>query len=128
MLTEDQYYSSVEKFIKKKYNCMVTGTNKGHLSLGLVDVIGAYETSSEYNSDVELITVEVKTSTSSFGKSLGQALGYSLLGERCYLAVTFSDNENFSKEQQYMANHLGVDLLEYLLILFLNQKHHRLKL
>ncbi|MBE3135979.1 MAG: hypothetical protein IMZ43_01065 [Thermoplasmata archaeon] len=111
MLPEDQYYSSAEKFIKKKYNCIVTGRNKGYLALGLVDVIGAYETRSEYHSDVELIVVEVKTTTSSFGKSLGQSLGYSLFGERCYLVVTFSDNENFSKEQQYMANHLGVGLI-----------------
>ena len=111
MLPEDQYYSSAENFIKKKYNCIVTGTNKGYLALGLVDVVGAYETSSEYHSDVELITVEVKTSTSSFGKSLGQSLGYSIFGERCYLAVTFPDDENFSKEQQYMANHLGVGLI-----------------
>lgn len=114
MLAEEKYYPSVEAYIKKKFNCVKTGTTKGSTSLGYVDVIGAYETSSQYYTDIEVIVVEVKTTTKSFGKSLGQALGYSIYGERCYLAVVFNEDETFSDEQQYMANHLGVGLIRVL--------------
>lgn len=111
MLAEERYYPSVEAYIKKKFNCVKTGTTKGNTSLGYVDVIGAYETSSQYHTDIEVIVIEVKTTTRSFGKSLGQALGYSIYGERCYLAVSFANDKNFSDEQQYMAGHLGVGLI-----------------
>jgi len=114
MLPEDEYYPSVETYIGKKFNCIKTGTTKGNTSLGYADVIGAYETSSQYHTDIEVIVVEVKTTTKSFGKSLGQALGYSIYGERCYLAVVFTDDETFSDEQQYMAGHLGVGLIKIL--------------
>lgn len=111
MLPEKQYYPAVEKFIQEKYNCIKTGINKGNLALGLVDIIGIYEISSEFYTDVEIIVTEVKTTTSSFGKLLGQALGYSIFGERCYLAITFEENKSFTQDQEFMANHLGVGLI-----------------
>jgi len=110
-IPENQYYKSIEQYISKKFNCIKTGISKGSLSLGLADVIGVYDTSSEFYNDVELMVVEVKKRTSNFGKSLGQSLGYSIFGERCYLAVTFSDNETFTAGQITMADHLGVGLI-----------------
>lgn len=87
MVAESDYYPFIADFIKKKYNCLSVGINRGYLSLGLVDVIGAYDVGGPFMSDLELMFVEVKTSTNSFGKSIGQALGYSIYGDRCYLSA-----------------------------------------
>ncbi len=111
MVAESDYYPFIADFIKKKYNCLNVGINRGYLSLGLVDVIGAYEVGGRFLNDLELIFVEVKTSTNSFGKSIGQALGYSVYGERCYLGVPFKDDDTFTDEQVFMADHLGVGLI-----------------
>lgn len=111
MLPEGNYYSFVNEFIKDSFSCIVTGTNKGYLALGLIDVAGAYDTGSELHSEIELIIAEVKTSTSSFGKSIGQTLGYSVYAERCYLAIPFVNNGGFTHSQIYMANHLGIGLI-----------------
>lgn len=111
MLSEKEYYLTVKGYIADKFNCIGISVNKGHLALGLVDVVGAYDTSSDVLNDAEVVVVEVKTTTNSFGKSLGQALGYSIFGERCYLAVTFHGDNTFTKEQEYIANHLGVGLI-----------------
>jgi len=111
MLSEKEYYQSVKEYIAHKFRCIGISVNRGYLALGLVDVIGVFDTSSEYLNDVEVVLVEVKTTTDSFGKSVGQALGYSIFGERCYLAVTFNGDDTFTKEQEYIANHLGVGLI-----------------
>jgi hypothetical protein len=111
MLAEKDYYPAVEHFVQTKFNCIQTAVNKGFLYLGLADVIGIIDVSSEVHSQIEVVVVEVKTTIASFGKSLGQALGYSIYGERCYLAATFNGDENFSDEQVYTANHLGVGLI-----------------
>lgn len=111
MLQESEYYPFVEEFVKNSFSCVATGTNKGYLSLGLIDVAGAYDTGSELHCELEMIIAEVKTSTSSFGKSIGQTLGYSVYAERCYLAVPFVNNAGFTRPQIYMANHLGIGLI-----------------
>lgn len=111
MLPENQYYQSLQDYIQNKYNCIACKTNKGHLYAGLVDVVGVYETSGRFLNDVEIVVVEVKKSTSNYGKYVGQILGYSIYGERCYLAVTFTENDGFTPYQKYIANHLGVGLI-----------------
>lgn len=111
MLQESEYYPFVEEFVKNSFSCIATGTNRGYLALGLIDVAGAYDTGSELHCELEMIIAEVKTSTSSFGKSIGQTLGYSVYAERCYLAVPFVNNAGFTRPQVYMANHLGIGLI-----------------
>jgi hypothetical protein len=111
MLHEGDYYPFVEEFIKDSFSCVVTGTNRGYLALGLIDVAGAYDTGSDLHSELEMIIAEVKTSTNSFGKSIGQTLGYSIYAERCYLAIPFVNNVGFTHSQVYMANHLGIGLI-----------------
>jgi hypothetical protein len=111
MLEESEYYPAIEEFIGKKFNCLATTQGKGSHAIGLVDVIGAHEIGGTFTNELELICTEVKLTTASFGKSLGQILGYSLYGERCYLAVTFKGDDNFNSEQIYSANHLGVGLI-----------------
>ena len=111
MVSEKEYYPAIESYINNQFHCISTAKNKGYRSLGLVDIIGAYDVSSAFYNDIEVVVVEVKTSISSFGKSIGQALGYSIYGERCYLAITFSNNDTFQEDHKYIANHLGVGLI-----------------
>ena len=111
MLPEAEYYPAVKSFISNKFNCIATGCTKGTLDMGLVDVIGAYECGGLYGNNAEVVCVEVKLTTASFGKSLGQILGYSIYGERCYLAIAFHDGETFNNEEIAIANHLGVGLI-----------------
>lgn len=111
MLAEVDYYPCIERFIDKEFNCIKTGTNKGNLILGLVDVLGAYEISGDFHNDIEAVCVEVKTTTHSFGKSIGQALGYSIFVERCYLATAFEEGKTFSPDQLFIAGHLGAGLI-----------------
>jgi len=111
MLPEKDYYPIIEKFLEKRFNCISTGIGKGYLALGLVDVVGAYDISGELLNDIEVIVVEVKKTTSSFGKSIGQALGYSTYGERCYLAIPFKGKETYNEDHKYIADHLGVGLI-----------------
>ena len=99
MLPEKEYYNIMQGYIEKKFNCIACETNKGHLYAGLVDIVGAYETSGRFLNDLEVVVVEVKKNTSNYGKYLGQILGYSIYGERCYLAVTFSKEEGFTSYQ-----------------------------
>ncbi len=82
MLPEKEYYPATQKFIEKRFNCLATGVRKGDITTGQVDVIGAYETGGEFLSDIEVVSIEVKTSTSTFGKPLGQILGYSAIETR----------------------------------------------
>ena len=56
--------------------------------------------------------VEVKLSTSNFGKLLEQALGYSLFAHKCYLAIPMRRREWFTSEQRELATRLGVGLIE----------------
>lgn len=110
MSEEWEYYPRIAHFLKTKYHCFATGETTGSGHVGLADVIGIRDTGGPMMPDVEVIAVEVKLDTSSLGKSLGQALGYSLFADKCYLAVPMG-KKGFSLEQIEMATHLGVGLI-----------------
>ena len=76
--------------------------------VGIADVVGVRDVGGDARGDVEVISVEVKLTARNFGKIVGQALGYSLLAHRCYLAA----RTTFSEEQKELANRLGVGLIE----------------
>lgn len=107
-MKEKSLYKFVEKYLKKEFGCIATYQRKGPLQVGLADVIGLRDIGGEYSGDFEIVAVEVKLGTTSFGKSLGQALGYSLFAHKCYLAI----NEKLSLEHKEMSARLGVGLLE----------------
>jgi hypothetical protein len=56
--------------------------------------------------DTEVIACEVKDKEP-FLKSAGQALGYSVMAHRCYLAT----DEEFTRHQRDIAAHLGIGLI-----------------
>ncbi len=81
--------------------------------VGAADVLGVKDIGGVLSSDFEVVAVEVKKTKASFGKSLGQALGYSLFSHKCYLAIPSKKNEElFSIDDREIASHLGVGLIE----------------
>lgn len=111
-MKEASLYQCVEDFLSEAFRCFKTAIKAGTSFIGIADVVGVRDVGGDVRGDVEVIAVEVKKSTSNFGKILGQALGYSLFAHKCYLAVAFSGNDAFSLEQKELATRLGVGLLE----------------
>jgi hypothetical protein len=112
-MKESAFYPCVEEFLTSEaFGCFKTAQRVGTSFVGIVDVVGARDVGGDVRGEMEIIAVEVKKSPSNYGKILGQALGYSLLAHKCYLAVPFSNDKAFSLEQKELATRLGVGLLE----------------
>lgn len=108
-LKEDSLYKYVEDFLIDQLECFDTFQKAGTKYTGFADVIGIKDVGGRTSGDFEVIAVEVKKSTYNFAKNLGQALGYSLLAHRCYLATHLKGL--YTSEQERMADYLGVGLL-----------------
>jgi len=108
-LKEESLYKHVEDFLMDQLECFDTFQKVGTMYTGFADVIGIKDVGGRTSGDFEVIAVEVKKSTYSFAKNLGQALGYSLLAHRCYLATHLEGL--YTAEQEQMADYLGVGLL-----------------
>lgn len=106
---ESDLYPIVRAFLLKNrsFRCLYADTCKGNQNLGVADVVGVKHVGGDRSNAVEVIVVEVKTSNSSYGKKVGEALGYSLFGHRCYLASP----GRFDEAQRKFAAGLGVGLL-----------------
>ena len=111
-MKEEDYYKPVERFLRDDFGCFDTFQKTGPKYVGYADVLGIRDVGGRFCGDIEVISVEVKTSTYNFVKSLGQALGYSLFSHRCYLAIPMRYSEQYSSEHREMASHLGVGLIE----------------
>jgi hypothetical protein len=108
---EETLYPIVEKFLrdpKRGLDCFEVGQRRGNIDLGIADVIGVRHVGGDTSNSFEVVTVEVKKNTKSFGKKVGEALGYSLFAHRCYLAARGS----FNSLQKQFAAQLGVGLIE----------------
>lgn len=108
---EQRFYRLIQRLLEDDFGCFVTQQTTGVQGVGYADVLGARDIGGEYDSGVEVIAVEVKLSTRNFGKSLGQAHGYSLFANKSYLAVPFTRSDSFTSEQRDEAAHLGVGLI-----------------
>lgn len=111
-MKENELYEPIRKYFKTHFNCFKTEIMTGNRLIGNADVVGIRDIGGLETGDIEIITVEVKLSKSNFGKIIGQALGYSLMCNRCYLAVLFDKQDGFLEEHKILANKLGVGLIE----------------
>jgi hypothetical protein len=107
---ETAYYSAVERFLKKRFRCYVTAQNTG-TKYGRVDVVGIRDFGGELGGEAELIAVEVKAGRQPFNTATGQAYGYSVYAERCYLADFRTSRPAFTLAEIDVASKLGVGLL-----------------
>jgi hypothetical protein len=109
-LRESDLYESVERWARKQFGCFSTAINKG-TELGRVDVIGLRQAPGDHSSQTDLICIEVKRGTQPLLNALGQAVGYSVYGNYCYLADYRPDNP-FSEMEREVAEQLGVGLIQ----------------
>lgn len=107
-MKEVELHPIVVNFLKNDMKCIDARKELGYYTVGYADAFGIKDIGGQFNARVIGYAVEVKTSKSSFGKHIGQALGYSLFSHRCYLAIP----EEFNEDQIEMANRLGVGLIE----------------
>ncbi len=120
---ETYYYDKIRmRLLTHRFHCFISGRQVGCEDIGNIDLVGVKDIGGWSCGEIEVIGIEVKKANEDkkaiahFGKQLGQALGYSLLCHRVYLAGLFLPNEQgFSEEQKYLANHLGVGLIEAIL-------------
>lgn len=108
-LREESLYKYVEDFLIDQLECFDTFQKIGTVYTGYSDVIGIKDIGGRTSGEFEVISVEVKKSTRRFAANLGQALGYSLLAHRCYLATNLEGA--YSSEQEQMATQLNVGLI-----------------
>lgn len=107
-IREEVLYPRIANFLKRNMDCKWVAIRRGPEDVGQVDVIGVRLLRGKYSDRYEVIGVEVKPKTFHFGKKIGQAIGYSLLAHRVYLAC----REEFTTPQVELASRLGVGLIE----------------
>jgi hypothetical protein len=97
----------VMQFVEKQLGCNIVEKERG-TNYGRIDVIGVREIEGDLSSNFEIIGVEVKQADDTFLKSAGQAKGYSVYVNRCYLAK----EGRFVDEEMEIARVLGIGLIE----------------
>lgn len=108
-IRERDLYEVVEKWAKKKFGCFATAINRG-TDYGRVDVVGLRQTPGDHSSQTDLICIEVKRGTRPLLNARGQAVGYSIYGNYCYLADYRSENP-YSEIEREIAEQLGIGLI-----------------
>ena len=108
-LKEKDLYPSMERWVESKFGCFETASNTG-TEYGRVDVLGLRQTPGDHSADTDLICVEVKRGTQPFLNALGQAVGYSIYGNYCYLA-DYRPKDPYSDIERGIAEQLGVGLI-----------------
>lgn len=101
-------YPAVQKWAEQVLNCWQVAIDTGP-KLGRVDVVGVRDFGGgDLSARTEVIAIEVKRGNAAFAKSAGQALGYSVMADRCYLAK----DGGFRDDELVVAGRLGIGLLE----------------
>jgi hypothetical protein len=110
-MIEQSLYKPVAQFIEKEFGCFAIDTTKG-TQYGSIDVVGLRYVMGDYGGAAEVVGVEVKPESATFLKSIGQARAYSVMADRCYLAVHKPYRRKFSQEELDIAAQLNVGLIE----------------
>ncbi len=109
MKAEKDYYEPVGKWAKRSLGCFHYGIDKG-LRHGRIDVIGLRDSGGRLSGRAEVVAIEVKRGNAPFATSVGQAHGYSIYADRCYLADVRPTG--FSEAERSIAMRLGVGLIQ----------------
>lgn len=111
MPREASLYKGVERFTKKSLGCQFVKQQVG-TRLGKIDVAGVRELRGDFESDVEVVAIEVKEERAAFLNAIGQAVAYSVYAHRCYLAIRRRRGNSFTTEECQVAAQFGVGLIE----------------
>lgn len=106
---ERKLYPAAKRWLVQA-GCYAAGVNTGVTS-ARIDAIGIRDVGGELASRTEVIAIEVKRNRSPFGNAIGQAHGYSVYADRCYLADVRPSRTPFTPEEKRIASHLRVGLL-----------------
>jgi hypothetical protein len=109
-VSESDLYEPVQKWVRRHFRCWQTGINTGP-NIGRIDVVGVRDVGGDLSGKSEVIAVEVKQGKPVFATAAGQAHGYSVMADRCYLAVPTADRGEFTSAELQIAGHLGIGLL-----------------
>ena len=109
-VAEFALYAPVEGWVKRRFSCWETAINTGP-KVGRIHAVGVRDVGGDLSGRSEVIAVEVKAGHQPFANCAGQALGYSVMADRCYLADCRSGREPFTSTEQLIAGRLGVGLL-----------------
>lgn len=105
---EAKLYPHVQRWTLQRLGAWEVAVDTGP-GIGRIDVVAVRDFGGgDLASRSEVIAIEVKRSGQPFVKSVGQAHGYSVMADRCYLA---SQGTKFSDQEQVVASRLGVGLL-----------------
>ena len=107
-MREFQLYPVVADFLRQNFECFHVTERPTGTRHGTIDVVGLRQSSGKYGGSAEVIAVEVKSTDGRFLNSAGQALGYSVMADRCYLAV---GGEALGEEKRELAAQLNVGLI-----------------
>jgi len=110
-MKERDLYEPVRDFIESEFNCFHTAIEKGSKD-GKIDVIGLRNTIGDLGGHTEVISVEVKPEKNTYLKSVGQAYAYSVMADRCFLAVHKPYNRDFTQQEKDQALKIGVGLIK----------------
>lgn len=111
MTKEASLYQHVETFAQETLRCRFVRQQIG-TRLGRIDVAGVQELPGDFESESEIIAIEVKEERAAFLNSLGQATAYSVYAHRCYLAMRKRYSNCFSSEEMQVAAQFGIGLIE----------------
>lgn len=108
-IIESDLYPTVKKYLDKKYSksSLCSKINIG-IKSGTIDVVLVRGIFGDLSQSCEVISVEVKADKNRFLNYIGQALGYSILSDRCHLAIP----GKFSQNDIDIASTLGIGLIE----------------
>jgi len=108
-MKEAELYPILAKWMKRHFQCFKTKTTVG-TRYSKADVVGARDTGGENSGEIELIVIEVKRGNEPFATASGQAAGYSVYGNRVYLADV--REKGFTPGEREIASNLGVGLIQ----------------
>ncbi len=108
-MLEAEYYEPVARWARNTLGCFETGINTG-LRHGRIDVVGLRDSGGRLSGRADVIAIEVKRGTQPFATSIGQASGYSIYADRCYLAEYRP--RGFTDDERAIASQLGVGLVQ----------------
>jgi len=110
-MKESELYPRVTKFLRSHFGCTWSRVRAG-TNQGIVDVLGVRHVAGDLASNEQVIAIEVKRGSEPFLKAVGQALAYSVIAHRVYLAEPKTPPERFHEDQVLIASRLGVGLVE----------------
>lgn len=108
--SEHALYPKVARWLKLRQKCFATALDTG-LKSGRVDVLGVRDIGGNLSGASEVIAVEVKRAKTPFATAAGQAHGYSVYADRCYLALPRTGVMPYTDEEVDIATRLGIGLL-----------------